>query len=150
MSNITVGGNQTVSKNSIIGGDLLVGNNVSIGGNIQIKKNMDISSDILVGGILTVKNDFEIQKNLRVNGNLFQLGLINSSPKEYGVDLSIYNRKLGINIPNPSYTLDIVSTGTKGFSVQSSTSSNYNVIARNNNYDGVVAKTDLSRFNQLF
>ena len=143
-SNISVGGSQIVSKESTIQGNLTIKKDTNVAGNLGISKNVDISGETLMWGNLHLMQNYEIENNLMVNGNSIQMGLSSRVPNTYNINLTSVGKNLGFNIDNPSYTLDISSNQEKGFSIQSSQPSNYNVIARNNNSKGVVVKTDLS------
>jgi hypothetical protein len=143
-SNVFVGGNHVISRESTVNGNSFNKKNVDIRGNLGVGKNVDISGDTIMWGNLHLMQNYELEGNLMVNGNMIQMGLVSRNPKVYNINLSSVEKKLGFNNSTPTHTFDIKSDQIDGFSIQSIKTSNKNIIAQNNTGRGIVVKTDIS------
>jgi hypothetical protein len=140
-SNVFVGGNHVISRESVVNGNSFNKKNVDIRGNLGVGKDVDISGDTLMWGNLHLMQNYELEGNLMVNGNMIQMGLVNRNPKTYNINLSSLDKKLGFNNSTPTHTFDIKTDQIDGFSIKSDKPTNNNIIAQNNSNKGIVVKT---------
>ena len=140
-ANVYIGGNLETAFDSSIGRNSLIKGNNKIEGNVFIGKFLQVYGNTLINGNLHILQNYEIEKNLKVNGNLINFGLVDRGNAIYNINFTALNTKLGLNANIPKYTLDILSDQEEGFQINTSSSSNKNVIAQNNKGQGIVVTT---------
>ena len=139
---ITIDGRLVVTGSTDLQGTLNVEKSVTIHENLIVYGTADISTNTLVAGNLVVINTLTT-RNTNVTENLFVQGNIYLDPDK---DTYIYGKasKVGINTNNPQATLDISGAFNESINVKTYQTINKNILARNNNNQGIVLLSDAS------
>ncbi len=156
-NNLSVGEDATISGNAEIGGDVGIDGNVRVSQNIGIDGNTDVSGNTRIGGsidisgnirsdgslsvkgALNLSNDVTIGKDLYVNNKFYLGNNINSNNRVF---FSTVDKKLGINIYNPTATLDISSGEVNILKMKTTASENVNILSIDGTDEGVTVSTD--------
>jgi hypothetical protein len=128
-----------VSRNVGVRGNIVVGENISVSKNVDVSGNIGVSGNLTVEGTLTLADDVRIGKDLYVNSD-FYLG-DNAQPNNR-VFFSTNGKKLGLNVYNPTATLDISSDAVNILKMKTSAAQNVNIITTDCSNHGITVSTD--------
>lgn len=137
---LLVNGYVTVRDDVVIKGNIYV--NSIIGANLVVfdifnAREVSISENLYVQGNVFISQNLSVSEDLSVQGNIFL------DPDK---DIFIYgkNNKFGINTNNLTATLDVSGTHNESINVWTTQTINKNILARNNQNQGIVLLSDTS------
>jgi hypothetical protein len=126
---------------------LFVSDSVSISANLAVTGDITTAGNVVITGGGFIFNDLDIQGNLTVHRNSQVNGTFAAKDVVLlgsNASLSLFantDSQMGVNNLNPQATLDVVGFQSNVFSVQSTQSTNRNIIAANNNQRGLVVES---------
>ena len=135
-SNIDIKGNNvTISGNTDISGNLNIGGNAIFNKNLTIKGTINLENDVTIGNSLYVTKNVVVHESLYVDGSNVYIGNSN-------VILTANNRNLGVNVSNPTASIDVSGNTINTLKMSSSNTENVNIISIDCSNDGITVLTD--------
>jgi len=134
-SNLDISNNVTIGGKTDISGDLNIGGNAIFYKDLTIKGAINLENDVTIGNSLYVNKNVFVRDSLYVDGSNVYIGNSN-------VILTANNRNLGVNVSNPTASIDVSGNTINTLKMTSSKTENVNIISIDCSNDGITVLTD--------